>query len=417
MFNRVNKRILNTLSFAEHDESGRSLTEMMGTLAIMGMLALAGIWMYNTAMNNLRAGTLINEAQKRAVVVAGQIGFQGRTDPSLGEFSDNTFAGGTFSTNVFVEGLYQQFGIQVSGVSKRICQNILNTIGDGTVIRRLSHLSNPTEAMTACSEDDTFLLIYNNDMSSGGNDASYCDSSVCQTACGQCITEGGNTHCINECPSDSGQCTSDADCQGDCVGCVIPSGQTKGTCQSCTRVAYLQASGTQRIDTGITPNQDTSMDLKFNLTNTSTAQFFAGARTSPTQNSFAILIWTGYKIFSEYANSGNIASDFTYHHGDDCHVTLDKNKLYVNDKLYTTHAYRTFTAPGPISLFAVRTGSTFDNQVFRGKMYYCKIWNNGTLARDFVPVLDPHGVPAMYDKVSKTLFYNTGSGTFATGSL
>ena len=110
----------------------------MGTLAIMGILAIAGIWMYNSAMDKLKANTLINEAQKRAVVVAGQIGFQGRTNPTLGEFTDNTFAGGTFSTNVVTDGLYQQFGIQVSGVPKRVCQNILNTIGDGSSIKCIS---------------------------------------------------------------------------------------------------------------------------------------------------------------------------------------------------------------------------------------------------------------------------------------
>ena len=100
------------------------MVEMLGTLAIMGILGLAGMWAYNAGMDQLKANTLINEAQKRAVIVAGQINMLNRTDPSLGEFSDNTFGGGTFETNVTVNGLYQQFGIQVSNVPKRVCQNI-----------------------------------------------------------------------------------------------------------------------------------------------------------------------------------------------------------------------------------------------------------------------------------------------------
>ena len=72
------------------NESGRSMVEMLGTLAIMGILAMTGVWAYNAAMDKLRADTLINEAQKRAVNVAGQISLYGRTNPTLGEFKENT---------------------------------------------------------------------------------------------------------------------------------------------------------------------------------------------------------------------------------------------------------------------------------------------------------------------------------------
>ena len=48
------------------------------------------------------------------------------------------------------------------------------------------------------------------------------------------------------------------------------------------------------------------------------------------------------------------------------------------------------------------------------KMYYCKTWNGGSLVRDFIPVKTSCGTPAMYDQVTKTLFYNKGSGEFTT---
>lgn len=51
------------------------------------------------------------------------------------------------------------------------------------------------------------------------------------------------------------------------------------------------------------------------------------------------------------------------------------------------------------------------------KLYYCKIWDNGVLVRDFVPAIDRTVKPCLYDKVSKTYFYNEGTGDFGAGEL
>lgn len=51
------------------------------------------------------------------------------------------------------------------------------------------------------------------------------------------------------------------------------------------------------------------------------------------------------------------------------------------------------------------------------RMHSCKIESGGILIRDFIPVLDLSGRPAMYDKVSGQLFYNQGNGEFAWGEL
>ena len=41
----------------------------------------------------------------------------------------------------------------------------------------------------------------------------------------------------------------------------------------------------------------------------------------------------------------------------------------------------------------------------------------GNLVRNFIPVLDLSGRPAMYDEVSENLFYNQGTGEFTWGEL
>ena len=319
------------------NESGRSLTEMMGTLAIMGILAIAGTWMYNTAMDKLKANTLVNEAQKRAVVVAGQIGFQGRTNPTLGEFTDNTFAGGTFSTNVITEGLYQQFGIQVSGVPKRVCQNILNSIGEGSPIRRLTAMGTPTAPMANCAETNTFLMIYNNDMSSSGNDPEYVSGACgCQTVCGVCAIQNGQEVCSGECPTNSNQCTKNSDCAGECVGCVIPSGQSTGTCQACQRVEYLESTATQWIDTGIDASGNLTVEAQAIFPNNDASKLF-GYRINMTTKRLSLLASSDGHYYLDYGNGSQISSGVSINSNKQT-FKFDKNVASIDG--ITTNTYK-----------------------------------------------------------------------------
>lgn len=49
------------------------------------------------------------------------------------------------------------------------------------------------------------------------------------------------------------------------------------------------------------------------------------------------------------------------------------------------------------------------------RIYSAQIKVAGTLVRDFIPVLDENNVPCMFDNVSKTYFYNKGTGNFIAG--
>lgn len=49
------------------------------------------------------------------------------------------------------------------------------------------------------------------------------------------------------------------------------------------------------------------------------------------------------------------------------------------------------------------------------RIYSAQIMQGGVLVRDFIPVLDEAGVACMYDKVSKEYFYNQGTGSFIAG--
>ena len=66
-------------------------------------------------------------------------------------------------------------------------------------------------------------------------------------------------------------------------------------------------------------------------------------------------------------------------------------------------------------LFNADVNNSDDYSGYSGKIYYCQIYDNGTLVRDFWPCYDPDGVACLYDKVEKKYYYNAGTGAFTAG--
>ena len=63
-------------------------------------------------------------------------------------------------------------------------------------------------------------------------------------------------------------------------------------------------------------------------------------------------------------------------------------------------------------LFGVNTSGSTNNQLGSLRIYSCKIYDNGTLVRDFKPYYDSNGVACLFDAVSGTYYYNAGTGVF-----
>lgn len=97
------------------NESGRSMVEMLGVLAIIGVLSVGGIAGYTMAMNRYRANEVIDMANKYAVVVFSAY----ETNLALNRGTTNGFTVPSFASTGLVPG----GGASVSGT----------TIGDATL--------------------------------------------------------------------------------------------------------------------------------------------------------------------------------------------------------------------------------------------------------------------------------------------
>ncbi len=63
------------------NESGRSMVEMLGVLAIIGVLSIGGIAGYTMAMNRYRANEVIDAASKMAIIAMTANGGAGADTP------------------------------------------------------------------------------------------------------------------------------------------------------------------------------------------------------------------------------------------------------------------------------------------------------------------------------------------------
>ena len=193
-------------------------------------------------------------------------------------------------------------------------------------------------------------------------------------------------------------------------------------------VEYLESTGEQWIDTQIIPNDSTNCDYKF----------------MPTQDvikggySYVFGCWGNTSTMGRYEllnysdnNGGNIRSEFGFGTGAAktggnnvaIGITFQKDVLYsanvtnksltVNETKYATLTYS--MNQNTLTFYLFTAHDTINNRPsIPQKLYYAKLYNNGTLVRDYIPVR-VGDVGYMYDKVSGKLFGNSGSGQFILG--
>ena len=186
-----------------------------------------------------------------------------------------------------------------------------------------------------------------------------------------------------------------------------------------TAVNYLQSSGTQWINTEITPSQDTKVIIKFMANQWGYESLIGGRAASNSNEQFttyfdadfggrflfrmdgmsSAITYTGFKINTIYtAELSGTKMEFILEDG----TTPFTSGVTISD----------FSSTVPMLLFkAQNVGGTGLN----GKVYSCKIYHQDSLVRDFVPCLDANGKPCMFDLVSQKPFYNKGAGSFTWG--
>ena len=179
----------------------------------------------------------------------------------------------------------------------------------------------------------------------------------------------------------------------------LPSGYKK--------LEYIQSSGTQYINTGFNPNQNTKIELDVLSAEgtSSNIPYIFGAQDS---NNYFVATWVlGY-------GNGMVTTGINLYDGKFHVVKVENGALYKDGSIIAQRTVSSFSIGVPIFLFAVNS-SRQSMGYGACKLRSCKIYDNGTLVRDFIPCKNASGVIGLWDDVNNTFYSNAGSGTFTAG--
>ena len=172
-----------------------------------------------------------------------------------------------------------------------------------------------------------------------------------------------------------------------------------------TELEYIQSSGTQYIDTGFKPNQNSRITLRLAHTDTAASYLFSASEANPL---FGLCYVGGY-----YAEYGSMQKQFSADLSTVTTIDVSNSVFVVGSQSFAT-AVADFTALSNLFLFCGNNGGS-PNLHASLKLYSCQLYDNGTLVHNFVPCKNSSGAVGLYDLVGAKFYTNVGSGTFTAG--
>ncbi len=218
--------------------------------------------------------------------------------------------------------------------------------------------------------------------------------------------------CVQYNPNDPTDCWL-VDVLGTPTQSILPTGYTA--------LEYIESTGTQYIDTGIVPNNNTGIHVKFNR-QVNGDQVVVGVITSVLAKNLYINPAGGFYVpFAENYGTAYVedaVNNFDY----------DVKMNYMNDRQRYVHSVsgeynlaitKTLVTPQhTLYVFASNTSTDEAGWGFKGRVYYMEITNNQTLVQNLIPARrNSDNEVGMYDTVTNTFFTNSGTGDFVAGPV
>lgn len=190
------------------------------------------------------------------------------------------------------------------------------------------------------------------------------------------------------------------------------------------QVDYIESSGTQYIDTGVSSNATMLVDLVASITKSDSQQGIFGASGSVPTNS-QLRLYTGQNgdVNKLQFNYGGLkVIDYTTNiSGLDTttktRYTFGNGKIALNGTDYTTYSTQTFDYAQNCIVFGSKSVNGTADFLATMKLYSLKITDNDIEIRNFIPCIrKSDNVIGLYDTVNNVFYTNAGTGTFTYGS-
>ena len=157
-----------------------------------------------------------------------------------------------------------------------------------------------------------------------------------------------------------------------------------------TRLDFIESDGTEYIDTGFKPNSNTRVIFEGYNNSTSSIWIF-GAWKAKNDKMFAAAALNTYNV----CYGAEIWANATMPVGP---ISIDMNKnAYTYNGVSGTLSEQTFSCDYTMYLFHINAAGAVSSGSFNGRIYSVKIYDNGTLVRDFIPAMNASGEAGLYD--------------------
>ena len=190
-------------------------------------------------------------------------------------------------------------------------------------------------------------------------------------------------------------------------------------------VEYIESSGTQWINTWFSPtNKNVRIEVTYRFVSLPTGtdrKYVFGESYTIDNTNVRLQYSVGKDCFIGFGNKHVAGVPFESYDTDTTHTIVCDGGVFSLDGQTLAEAdlsdasLSTTDTNHPVYLFGHNVGGTA-NYLSSIRLYSCKIWYQGRLVRDFLPVSLTNGMTVcLYNAVNGSFYTNSGSGSFTAG--
>ena len=188
---------------------------------------------------------------------------------------------------------------------------------------------------------------------------------------------------------------------------------------------YLEGTGKQYIDTGVVFNKNMGVYVDFQFLEVVQQYRICGVEGKANNaNRMVFNLYISGSLGFSYAFCDTASTHWeasgldadTSRHVIDFNSSNNKTIKYDNAEAKTLSYSSNNTTGHSLVLFTNYNNNTNTiGLMSKLRIYSFKIYNDGNLYRNYIPVIDSNGIACMYESILGNFYYNQGSGSFIAG--
>lgn len=174
-------------------------------------------------------------------------------------------------------------------------------------------------------------------------------------------------------------------------------------------VEYVSFTGNQFIDTGVRVTGNSTIELTYTYTSSTTGAVF-GSRTNTSGTdsvSFSMFVVNG-DVRSDHFGTSKTLDKNTYNPKEKHTYKITPDAIYSDGKQVYTQGVSSNTTPSTLYIGAVKTNGSVE-KYSTVNLYSFKIYHGNTLVRDFVPHKDDNEKFCLKDAIENKFYYSNNA--------